>query len=77
MSSPKNCVPARLTALLLAPLAAHADLVAHFRYDGDLKDVTGRHDGRPVDPNLAPSFASGRVGKAVVIEKVNQRAATR
>ena len=60
-----------LTALLLAPLAARADLVAHFRFEGDLKDVTGQHDGRPVDPKLAPSFAPGRAGKAVVIEKVN------
>jgi hypothetical protein len=60
-----------LTALLLAPLAARADTVAHFRFDGDLKDVTGQHDGRPVDPKLAPSFAPGRVGNAVVIEKVN------
>jgi hypothetical protein len=60
-----------LTALLLAPVAAHADLVAHFRFDDDLKDVTGQHDGRPVDPKLAPSFAPGRVGNAVVIEKVN------
>ena len=60
-----------LTALLLAPLAARADLVAHFRFDGDLKDATGQHDGGPVDPKLAPSFAPGRVGTAVVIEKVN------
>ncbi len=34
-----------LTALLLAPVAAHADLVAHLRFDGDLKDAAGRHDG--------------------------------
>jgi hypothetical protein len=61
-----------LTALLLGSFSpAHADLVAHFRFDGDLKDVTGRHDGRPVDPKLAPFFAPGRVGNAVVIEKVN------
>ncbi len=60
-----------LTALLFAPLASRADIVAHFRFDGDLKDATGRHDGRPVDPKLAPSFAPGRVGNAVVIEKVN------
>ena len=60
-----------LTALLFAPLATRADLVAHFRFDDDLKDVTGQHDGRPVDPKLAPSFAPGRVGNAVVIEKVN------
>jgi hypothetical protein len=33
-----------LTALLLAA-AAHADLVAHLRFDGDLKDAAGRHDG--------------------------------
>jgi hypothetical protein len=59
------------TLLLLAPMAARADLVAHFRVDGDLKDVTGQHDGRPVDPKLTPSFAPGRVGNAVVIEKVN------
>ncbi len=58
-------------ALLLVPVVAHADLVAHFRFDDDLKDVTGQHDGRPVDPKLAPSFAPGRVGNAVVIEKVN------
>jgi hypothetical protein len=58
-------------ALLLVPLSAQADLVAHFRFDDDLKDVTGQHDGRPVDPKLAPSFAPGRVGNAVVIEKVN------
>ncbi len=56
-----------LTALLLATSSAHADLVAHFRFDGDLKDAAGRHDGRPVDPKLAPSFAPGRAGKAVVI----------
>jgi hypothetical protein len=62
-----------LTTLLLAACAspAHADLVAHFRFDGDLKDVTGQHDGRPVDPRLTLSFAPGRVGYAVVIEKVN------
>jgi hypothetical protein len=60
-----------LTTLLLAPLAARADLVAHFRFDDDLKDATGQHDGRPVDPKLAPAFAPGRVGNAVVIEKVN------
>jgi hypothetical protein len=63
---------ALLTALLLAPLSpAQADLVAHFRFDDDLKDSTGQHDGRPVDPRLAPFFAPGRVGGAVVIEKVN------
>jgi hypothetical protein len=33
-----------LTALLLAA-AAHADLVALLRFDGDLKDAAGRHDG--------------------------------
>jgi hypothetical protein len=59
-----------LTALLLAA-AAHADLVAHLRFDGDLKDAAGRHDGRPVDAKLAPAFALGRVGSAVVIEKIN------
>lgn len=60
-----------LLALLLAPLVARADLVAHFRFDDDLKDVTGQHDGRPVDPKLSPSFAPGRIGSAVVTEKVN------
>ena len=61
-----------LTALLLAPLfPAQADLVAHFRFDDDLKDAIGQHDGSPVDPKLAPSFAPGRFGSAVVIEKVN------
>jgi hypothetical protein len=61
-----------LTALLLGSFSpAHAELVAHFRFDGDLKDVIGQHDGRPVDPKLTPSFAPGRVGNAVVIEKVN------
>ena len=43
-----------LITLLLAPVAARADLVAHFRFDDDLKDVTGQHDGRPVDSKLAP-----------------------
>ena len=63
---------ALLTTLLLGSFSpAHADLVAHFRFDDDLKDVTSQHDGRPVDPGLAPSFAPGRVGNAVVIEKVN------
>jgi hypothetical protein len=52
-------------------MAARADLVAHFRFDDDLKDATGQHDGRPVDPKLAPVFAPGRFGSAVVIEKVN------
>lgn len=61
-----------LTALLLAALPdAHAGLVAHYRFDGDLKDATGRHDGRQVDPKLSPSFAPGRVGNAVVIERAN------
>ncbi len=61
-----------LTALLLGSLPpAHADLVAHFRFDDDLKDAAGRHDGRPVDPKDAPTFAPGRIGKAVVIEKVS------
>ena len=61
-----------LTALLLGSLPpARAELVAHFRFDSDLKDATGQHNGRPVDPKLAPSFAPGRAGKAVVIEKVN------
>ena len=61
-----------LTALLLGSFSpAQADLVAHFRFEGDLKDVTGQHDGRPVDPSLAPTFSPGRVGSAVVIEKVN------
>ena len=43
-----------LAALLLAPLPAQADLVAHFRFDDDLKDVTGQHDGRPVDQVTFP-----------------------
>ncbi len=60
-----------LIALLCAHPHARADLVAHFRFDSDLKDATGQHNGRPVDPKLAPSFAPGRAGKAVVIEKVN------
>ena len=46
-------------------------MVAHYRFDGDLKDSTGGHDGRPVDAKLAPSFAPGRVGSAVVIERAN------
>ncbi len=60
-----------LTALLLATSSAHAGLVAHYRFDGDLKDATGRHDGGPVDAKLAPTFAPGRVGSAVVIERAN------
>jgi hypothetical protein len=51
-----------LIALLFSGAIAQADLVAHFRFDGDLKDATGQHDGRPVDPKLAYSFATGRVG---------------
>ena len=61
---------ALLAALMLAS-PARADLVAHFRFDGDLTDATGQHDGRLVDPKLAPAFAPGRFGGAVVIEKVN------
>jgi hypothetical protein len=60
-----------LLAALLLSSPARAELVAHFRFDSDLKDTTGQHNGRPVDPKLAPSFAPGRVGNAVVIEKVN------
>jgi len=61
-----------LIALLVGSICpAQADLVAHFRFDSDLKDATGQHDGRPVDSKLVPSFAPGRVGSAVVIEKVN------
>jgi hypothetical protein len=62
---------ALFVALLLVPVVARADLVVHFRFDDDLKDATGQHDGCPVDPKLAPSFAPGCVGSAVVIEKVN------
>ncbi len=60
-------------AILLCFLlpTARAGLVAHFRFDDDLKDAAGQHDGRSVDPKLAPTFAPGRVGNAVVIEKVN------
>jgi hypothetical protein len=65
-------LPCAVAALLLAAApAARADLVAHFRFDGDLEDATGRHDGRPVDATLAPRFAPGRVGAAVVIEQAN------
>ena len=40
-----------LTVLLLGFLsAANADIIAHFRFDDALKDVTGQHDGRPADP---------------------------
>ena len=66
-----------LTTLLLAPVAAHADLVAHLRFDGDLKDAAGRHDGRPVlgrdetDPvvilkraHLAPDGRCGHTQRA-------------
>jgi hypothetical protein len=61
-----------LATLLCCVLpAARAGLVAHFRFDDDLKDAAGQHDGRAVDPKLAPTFAPGRVGNAVVIEKVN------
>ena len=46
-----------LTVLLLGFLsAANADIIAHFRFDDALKDVTGQHDGRPVDPKLAPDL---------------------
>ena len=65
----KSALSLLVGLLLAAP--AHADLVAHLRFDGDLKDASGRHDGRPVDPKLAPAFAPGRVGGAVVIEKIN------
>jgi len=65
----KSALSLLVGLLLAAP--AHADLVAHLRFDGDLKDASGRHDGRPVDPKLAPAFAPGRVGSAVVIEKIN------
>ena len=66
-----------LTTLLLAPVAAHADLVAHLRFDGDLKDATGQHDGRPAlgrdetDPvvilkraHLAPDGRCGHTQRA-------------
>jgi hypothetical protein len=68
--------PTRLMAPLLVPVvSAHAGLVAHFRFDGDLKDPAGRHDGKPVDPKLAPSFSPGRMGSAVVMEKGNEGSA--
>jgi hypothetical protein len=67
----KTTFPLLIVLLVGSICPARADLVAHFRFDSDLKDVTGQHDGRPVDPKLAPSFAPGRVGNAVVIEKVN------
>lgn len=60
-----------LLAALLFASPTHAGLVAHYRFDEDLIDATGRHDGRPVDAKLAPSFAPGRVGSAVVIERAN------
>jgi hypothetical protein len=65
----KPTIPLLIALLLASP--TYASLVAHFRFDGDLKDAAGQHDGRPIDPELAPSFAPGRIGNAVVIEKVN------
>ena len=67
----KHTLTLLTTLLLAACTSAHAGLVAHYRFDGDLKDVTRRHDGRPVDAKLAPSFAPGRVGSAVVIERAS------
>jgi hypothetical protein len=65
-------ISAILGAIVLAAApAASGGLVAHFRFDGDLRDATGRHDGRPVDATRTPRFVPGRVGGAVVIERAD------
>lgn len=57
------------TLMLVAAAGARGGLVAHFRFDGDLEDATGGHDGRPVDAKHTPRFTPGRVGAALVIEQ--------
>jgi len=53
---------------VVASRPAYADLKAHFRFDGDLNDVTGQHHGKPVDPKVAPTFDLGRCGDALLVE---------
>lgn len=57
--------------MLAAASSAGGGLVAHYRFEGDLQDATGGHDGRPVDARHTPRFTPGRVGAAVVIEGAN------
>jgi hypothetical protein len=46
-------------------------LKAHYRFDGDLNDATGRHHGRPSDPKVAPAFGLGRCGEALLVENAD------
>ncbi len=50
---------------------AYAELKAHYRFDGNLKDATGQHHGRRVDPKVAPAFGLGRCGDALLVEWAN------
>jgi hypothetical protein len=70
----ENCMKSILLpiiAVMVSSVGADASLVAHYHFDGDLKDATGKHNGHPVDPQHAPVFAPGRRGNAVVIEQPN------
>ena len=53
---------------VVATQPTYADLKAHYRFDGDLKDATGRHHGRPCDAKVAPTFGMGISGDALLIE---------
>jgi hypothetical protein len=50
--------------------SAQAELVLHYRFDGNLKDATGQHVGATLDPSVTPTFRPGRCGDAVLIQSV-------
>ncbi|MCL5099486.1 MAG: LamG domain-containing protein, partial [Candidatus Omnitrophica bacterium] len=43
-------------------------LEAHYRFNGNLRDETGRHDGKLCDPKSSPRFDLGKSGEALIID---------
>ena len=56
--------------LALAP-AAQADLIAHWKMDNDATDSAGSFNATPVG---SPTYATGRIGQAILLNGIDQRA---
>ena len=56
---------------VVATQPTYADLKAHYRFDGDLKDAAGQHHGRPCDATVSPTFGMGMSGDALLIESAD------
>lgn len=57
--------------LFVATRPVSADLMAHYRFDGDLKDAAGQHHGKPVDPKVESAFGWGVCGDALLVKSAN------